>query len=165
MLKIDIDKIEEIRLCWDYEVAIIPQSYVKKLKYEGIITGDDKIAKYTTYECDYVYLELDKKYLEEHYYFEGNNFAYYKENNIESDSTNTIYEALNNFNVWNIEIVYKDDNYVCLCLPSKTVSDAWSKNTLEQHKEKDNILKIRWATPGALEDIRKRKKKHESKSN
>lgn len=160
MLKIDLEKVQEVRLCWDYEIAIIPTEYIKKIKYEGIMTRNCNVSKYISYECDYVYIELDKKYLAEHYYYEGNNLYYYKENNIESDSKDTIYEALNHYNLWDIEIVYKDDSYLNISLPSKPVSDVWSKNLLEEHKEKDNILKIRWATLGALNDIKKRKNIH-----
>lgn len=165
MQKLDLEKTKEVRLCWDWEVAIIPPEYIKKIKYEGIMTSNDNTSKYISYECDYVYIELEKKYLEEHHYYEGNNLTYYKENNITSDSKYTIYEALNNYNLWDIEIVYKDDTYLNLSLPSKPISDVWSRNTLEEHKEKDDILKIRWATPGALQDIRNRKNKRKERTN
>lgn len=165
MQKLDLDKIEEVRLCWDWEVAIIPPEYIKKIKYEGILTNKNSNSNYTSYECDYVYIELDKEHLEKHYYYEGNNLEYYQENNIKSDSKNTIYEALNNYNLWDIEIVYKDDTYLNLSLPSKPISDVWSRNTLEEHKEKDDILKIRWATPGALQDIKMRKNRRKERTN
>jgi len=156
MIRIDLEKVKEIILCWDWKRAVIPKSYVKKLKYEGILK--DNLNDYT-YECDYVYVELDLKYLQNHYYFTGNDLEYYRANNIQYDSDITMYENILNYNIWDINIIYQNGKVLTLNLPIKTEGDAWSKNILEQHKEINNILKIRWATLGALQDIKRRKQK------
>lgn len=158
MKKVELENIKEIRLCWDWEIAIIPKNNIKILKYEGI--QDNLIPNSdTSYECDYVYLKLDLKYLKEHYYYEGNDLDYYKENKIEPDSKKTIYEALQDYNVWDIQVIYNNNRLVHLSLPSKPVSDVWSKNKEEYHKENEETLTIRWATKNALEDLNRRRKK------
>lgn len=160
MIKVILNEIKEIRLCWDWACAIIPSKYVRKLEFTGL---KNELPK-SGYECDYVFLKIDLEFLKNNNYYTGNSLDYYRKNNIPYDSEETIYESLENFNVWDIEIIYKDNTRTLLNLPYKPKSDAWSKNLWEQHQEQDNILKMLWITPNMTKEMRKGKI-YESKSN
>lgn len=148
----NLEKIEEVRICFDWETMIIPSKYVKKIMYniESVANYSDKIL-----DCSEITLEVDLHYIKTHKYYMGNSIDYYKENHIAFDSELTIYERLQDKDVWYLEIIDKNQNYLELNPPTnrkeyycseKEYIMAWdAPNACEIHNIVDDTFKMEWS--------------------
>ena len=131
-----LEEIQEVRLQWDWQEAIFPREYVRKLQYEEGTKRNNEI------ECSKVILAVD--------------LAYIKEHNIVSPISKkeiTIFDRLQEKDVWNIVLITEKEKYT-LNLPSyrkeiycgkkELLVSEDAENLCEVHKIEENTYSMEW---------------------
>ena len=131
-----LEETQEVRLQWDWQEAIFPREYVRKLQYEEGTKRNNEI------ECSKVILAVD--------------LAYIKEHNIVSPISKkeiTIFDRLQEKDVWNIVLITEKEKYT-LNLPSyrkesycgekELLVSEDAQNLCERHQVEKAIYTVVW---------------------
>lgn len=127
---------KEVKICWDWEDIVIPKEYIKELKYKYEKQRGEELY------CNNVILELDLQYIKTHNIAENEKLGL------------TVFDSLQQKNIWNIEIVNDNNETISLILPSNRKDNyckeeqyviKWeAKNLCEHHKIQKNTYCIEW---------------------
>lgn len=133
---ISLEEIQEIRICWDWQEAILPREFVRKLQYREVEKRNDAI------ECSEVILAV--------------NLEYIKENNIISTISKkgiTIFDRLQDKDVWNIVLITENAKIILnppsyrkeiYCSEKELVVSEDAENLCERHQIEEEIYTMVW---------------------
>lgn len=130
---IKLEELKEVRILWDWQEAVIPIEYIKKLQYQEV--------KKNTYEieCREVVLEMD--------------LAYIKSHALIGDKEVTIEGSIQNKDIWSVELVTKNEKMILTppsyrkeiyCGEKEFVVSEDAENLCETHQIEGEIYRIEW---------------------
>lgn len=136
---IKLEEIQEIRLQWDWQVAVIPKEYIKELQYKETASNGSEI------ECEQILLAVDLEYVSTH--------------PLENE-TIMIRERIQAKDTWYIEVITQSEKMIfnipsyrkeIYCSNKNILVGQDAENLCELHQiEKDSYI-MKWRELGKQE--------------